>query len=346
MRKQRNPVIAGAVGLVLVIGSTLAALHFEDLPLIGGGRSYSAEFTEAAGLKTDDEVRVAGVKVGKVTDMTLKGDRVRVGFRVSDAWLGQRTTASIEIKTLLGQKYLALETHGDQPLDSSKPIPAERTRTPYDVTDAFNGLASTVGEINTAQLAESFQVISDTFRGSPQHVHDALDGLEALSRSVSSRDEQLAKLLSNTSQVSKLAADRNGEFQKLISDGNLLLAEIRARKDSISALLAGTRELSAQLRGVVADNQLSSHRHWRSWIGSPRYWPATRTISRRGCTISRRSCGYSPTPPATARGSTTTCAASCHRRCSPGRSTSTRRAVSHPSRVSREVPDERRCTAS
>lgn len=254
MSKQRNPVLAGAIGLVLLIGLTLTAVHFEDLPLIGG-RTYSAEFTEAAGLKPDDEVRVAGVKAGEVTGMELEGNRVRVDFRVSDAWLGQRTTASIEIKTLLGQKYLALDPQGDQPLDAAKPIPPERTRTPYDVTEAFNGLASTAGRIDTAQLAESFRVMSETFRGSPAHVRDALDGLSALSRSVSSRDEQLAKLLSNTSQVSKLAADRNGEFQKLITDGNLLLGELRARREAITALLAGTRELSAQLRGVVADNQ-------------------------------------------------------------------------------------------
>lgn len=251
----RNPVTAGAIGLTLIVTSLLAALHFDDLPAIGSGPEYSAEFTEAAGLKPGDEVRVAGVKAGEVGDMELRGNRVWVEFRVPDAWLGDRTRASIEIKTLLGQKYLALDPQGHKRLDPSEPIPASRTRAPYDITEAFNGLASTTGQIDTGQLARSFEVMSDTFRGSPANVKEALRGLSALSQTVSSRDEQLARLLDNAQRVSKTVADRNGEFRKLIADGNLLLTEIRHRKEAISALLAGTRNLSAQLRGIVADNQ-------------------------------------------------------------------------------------------
>ncbi len=58
----------------------------------------------------------------------------------------------------------------------------------------------------------------------------------------------------NTAQVSKTIADRDGDFEKLLADGNLLLQEIRARRDSISGLLDGTRKLSAQLSGLVDDN--------------------------------------------------------------------------------------------
>jgi phospholipid/cholesterol/gamma-HCH transport system substrate-binding protein len=50
-------------------------------------------------------------------------------------------------------------------------------------------------------------------------------------------------------------ADRNDEFEKLLSDGNLLLSELQKRKEAISALLDGTRELSKQLQGLVADNR-------------------------------------------------------------------------------------------
>src|SRR5262249_50549615 len=69
------------------------------------------------------------------------------------------------------------------------------------------------------------------------------------------RDQQLATLLGNTSQVSKTLAGRNDEITKLINDGNQLLAEIQKRKDAISQLLKGTQDLAAQLRGLVADNK-------------------------------------------------------------------------------------------
>ncbi|MET8756814.1 MCE family protein [Lentzea sp. NPDC004782] len=253
--KQRNPIRTGAISLTLIVLLLLAAFYSDDLPIVGGGTSYAADFSEAAGLVPGNEVRVAGVKVGKVTKVALNGDRVRVTFKVKDAWVGDRTTAMIRIKTLLGQKFLSLDPQGTQPLSPGNPIPKERTLAPYDVNEAFNGLATTVGQIDTKQLADSFTVLSDTFKNSPEHVRGALDGLSALSKTISSRDEQLAKLLDNTRQLTKTLADRNSEFEKLLSDGNLLLGEIRKRREAITALLTGTRDLSRELSGLVQDNQ-------------------------------------------------------------------------------------------
>jgi phospholipid/cholesterol/gamma-HCH transport system substrate-binding protein len=252
---KRNPIATGAISLTLIALLLLAAFYSDDLPIVGGGTSYAADFSEAAGLVPGNEVRVAGVKVGKVTKVRLNGDRVRVTFKVKDAWVGDRTTAMIRIKTLLGQKFLALDPQGSTTLSPGDPIPKERTLAPYDVNEAFNGLATTVGQIDTKQLADSFTVLSDTFKNSPEHVRGALDGLSALSKTISSRDEQLAKLLANTRQLTKTLADRNAEFEKLLADGNLLLGELRKRREAISALLTGTRDLARELSGLVQDNQ-------------------------------------------------------------------------------------------
>ncbi|QUH05216.1 MCE family protein [Saccharopolyspora erythraea] len=251
--QQRDPLKIGIAGILVLVLAVVLAMNFESLPFVGG-KTYQAHFTEAAGIKPDAEVRVAGVKVGSVSDVELDGDHVTVSFRVRDAWLGDHTTAAIKIKTLLGQKYLALDPQGGQELSTSDPIPVQRTMSPYDVIEAFSDLSNTVGQIDTKQLADSFRVMSDTFAGTPDEVTGALDGLSALSRTIASRDEQLEQLLTNTSNVSKTVADRNAEFERLLADGNLLLEEIRHRRESISSLLDGTRELSAQLSGLVDDN--------------------------------------------------------------------------------------------
>ncbi|MCP3798910.1 MCE family protein [Allokutzneria sp. A3M-2-11 16] len=253
--RERNPVAVGASGLVVLLLGLLAAFFAEDLPIIGGGTSYRAHFSEAGGLRDGDEVRVAGVKVGKVTGVELEGDHVLVSFRVGDAWVGDRTSAAIKIKTLLGQKFLSLDPQGERELRPSQAIPRERTIAPYDVTEAFTGLATTLTEIDTDQLAKSFRVISDTFRDTPGEVRGALDGLSALSKTISTRDQQLATLLRNTNQLSKTVSDRNAEFEKLLGDGNKLLEEIRKRRDAIRNLLTGTQKLSKELQGLVVDNK-------------------------------------------------------------------------------------------
>lgn len=250
----RNPIPIGIAGLIVLGLAFTVAMFSDDLPIIGGGTSYSAEFSEAAGLEPDDEVRIAGVKVGKVSDVELDGDRVLVTFKVKDAWVGDRTSADIKIKTLLGQKYLALEPDGREVLDPAQRIPLERTTAPYDVLEAFRGLAETTNQIDTAQLAQSFEVIAETFADTPDDVRGALSGLQALSKTISSRDDQLAQLLDNTRQISQTLAERDAEVVRLLQDGNLLLAEIMQRRDAISTLLTGTQTLARELRGLVDDN--------------------------------------------------------------------------------------------
>ncbi|ONI84259.1 ABC transporter substrate-binding protein [Actinosynnema sp. ALI-1.44] len=253
--RNRNPVTVGLIGAAAMLMVGLLTFFWSDLPFVSG-TEYTAEFGEAAGIKPNDEVRVAGVKVGEVTDVELDGDHVKVTFRAQGVWLGDQTVAVIRIKTLLGQKNLALDPLGTQPLDPDVPIPRSRTVTPYDVNDAFGDLAKTTGAIDTAQLATSFRTLSETFsKTSPEQVRAAFDGLSRLSTTISSRDQELRKLLGNTSSLGRTVADRNAQFESLISDGGVLLAEFAKRREAIASLLAGTRELAKQLGGVVADNQ-------------------------------------------------------------------------------------------
>lgn len=245
----------GAIGVLIVGLLTLLAFNAENLPLIGGGTEYHAQFSEAAGLKPDDEVRVAGVKVGKVTDIALENDHVLVTFRVKDAWIGDRSEAAIKIKTVLGQKYLAVVPDGEAELDPDTSIPLSRTVAPFDVVEAFTGLSQTVGQIDTAQLAQSFEVLAQTFADTPANIAGSLDGLQRLSETIASRDEQLQELLAKTKDVTAVLADRSDEFVTLIQDGQALLTELQNRRDLIHQILVSTQELSDQLSGLVTDNQ-------------------------------------------------------------------------------------------
>jgi phospholipid/cholesterol/gamma-HCH transport system substrate-binding protein len=85
----RNPTTIGAIGLVIIAMLLWAAFNAAKLPIIGGGTQYSAVFSEASGLVPDDEVRIAGVKVGTVTGVGLtgaSGEHVKVSFRVKNTF--------------------------------------------------------------------------------------------------------------------------------------------------------------------------------------------------------------------------------------------------------------------
>ena len=254
--RERNPVIIGAVSLVVLAAMVMAAFRAEDLPLIGGGDTYYAAFSEAGGLKPNDEVRIAGVRVGKVKTVELAGDHVRVEFLVDRGVdFGSQTGAAIKVKTLLGAMYLALQPDGGGQLAEESEIPVQRTSSPYDVVDAFSGLAERSERIDTDQLAESLNTVAQLTENTPEEFQAALRGVSDLSANIAARDAQLNTLLGNLRKVSGVLGDRRQDLIALMEDGDKLFRALVARREAVSDLLDSTSQLSVQLTGLVRDTR-------------------------------------------------------------------------------------------
>ena len=254
--RERNPVTVGAISLVVLALVMVAALRADDLPIIGGGDTYHAMFTEAGGLKVNDEVRIAGVRVGKVNEVELADDQVKVTFKVDDAAdFGADTRAAIKVKTILGSMFLALEPAGGGQLEEGATIPAERTSSPFDVVEAFEGLASTSAEIDTDQLAESLTTLADLTRNTPDEFRGALSGLSRLSANVAAKDEQLNSLLVNLERVSKVLDARDEDIIKLMEDSDVLFRALVARREAVHELLVSSTKLSKELTALIRQSR-------------------------------------------------------------------------------------------
>jgi phospholipid/cholesterol/gamma-HCH transport system substrate-binding protein len=251
----RNPLPIGAIGLVLIVALLWAAFNASSLPIIGSGTTYTAYFTEDANLRPNDVVLIAGVKAGTVDTTELDGNRVKVTFKIKNAFIGNESTLQIKLKTLLGSKYLSIDSVGTKAQNPSNAIPTSRTSALFDVYPAFSELTRKIDAIDTTSLAKSFSTLADTFRNTPSSVRSVLRGLSRISDTISSRDQALRTLLARANDVTGVLASRNKQLQQLFSDGGLLLDELNARRDAIHSLLINTTTLSLQLEGLVHDNQ-------------------------------------------------------------------------------------------
>lgn len=253
----RNPKWVATVGLVGSAALLTVALRADDLPLIGPDQTtYSAEFTDAGGLRAGDPVQVAGVVVGSVDSIEVEADHIVVDFEVeSDIELGEDTRTAIGVGSLLGQKYLDVTPHGAGALEGGAMIPLERTTAAYDVVEAFEDLTDITADVDTEQLATSLDTIADTFRNSGPQVRSTLRGLSRFSKVIASRDRELGELLDHADTTAAVLDRRRGDVVDLIEASNLLLEELQRRKAAVHALLVDTTALAEELRGVVTDNQ-------------------------------------------------------------------------------------------
>jgi phospholipid/cholesterol/gamma-HCH transport system substrate-binding protein len=250
--RERNPVTIGAISIVVLFALMVVAFEAGNLPLIGGGDTYHAQFKELGGLKANDEVRIAGVRVGKVTGVALDGNKVDVSFKVkTPSKFGPQTSANIKVKTLLGAMYLSLDPKGSGQLQKGATIPVSRTSSPYDVIEAFSGLADRAEKINVTRLGDSLDTLASLTRDTPAAFQGTLHGLSRLSETVASRNQQIGDLLQHLDSVSSVLADRDQDVVSLMKNSDILLRALVARRAAVHTLLVSTSRFSTELTALV-----------------------------------------------------------------------------------------------
>lgn len=256
--RERNPVIIGVIGIALIALMMLAAFRADRLPIIGSGDTYHAQFAEIGALKTGNEVRVAGVSVGKVNKIELDGNKVLVTFKIDKGVdFGTETGADIRVRTLLGAEYLAITPKGPGQMPKGATIPIARTIAPYDVVQAFSDLSKTTDALDVPQLAEALTTLGDIAAKTPEEFRGAIQGVSDLSVNLAARDSQINTLLTSLKKVTGVLNSRNDQLVTLFKDSDVLFDAISDRRESIHRLLVSTQaissELSALVKGTKAD---------------------------------------------------------------------------------------------
>jgi phospholipid/cholesterol/gamma-HCH transport system substrate-binding protein len=133
--RERNQVVVGLVSILVLALVFLLAFDFKKLPFISHNFTITAEFADAAGLSPGSDVRIAGLKVGTVSHVTLASDRVLVTLSVAGGvTIPRDATAAISLKTILGTKSVVIKATGPGPyLHNGDRIPLDRTEIPFEI---------------------------------------------------------------------------------------------------------------------------------------------------------------------------------------------------------------------
>jgi len=268
--RDMNPYVVGIVSVLLLGALTGAAFGVGLFHLLEHTYDLRAEFKDAAGLRTGDSVRIAGVKVGRVTEIKADHDNglVIVDFVVNQGThLGTDTHADIALETLLGAKYIRLKSNPSKPYleelpkrDKRRTIPVERTTTPFDVFDLTRTATNNIKALNTGELNKLINDFADITQGKQQSVADLVQGLDKVSTAIASRDAELAQLLDRADTLSKTLADKDQTLVALIDQSKKILDLLANRRDELARALGAGSDAVTQLATIIGDHEVQLDR--------------------------------------------------------------------------------------
>ena len=266
--KYRGPLIG--LTLFMVVSLTLTWLVYASLRRDVGGKTapYSAMFTDVYGLREGDDVRMAGVRVGRVEKIDLDGKLAKVSFVVQqEQHVYGNTVASVTYQNIVGQRYLALSLGREGPreqLPSGSVIPSERTEPSFDVTMLLNG----------------FEPLFSVF-----NPHDADNLAKGVIASLQGDTSSLATLVSQTSTLTETFAGRDQALGGVITNLNKVVGNLAAQNDNLNGVITQTRDWSPNSTDVVRSWCLRWARWHGCWTGFRRrrtdVYPAAREFIDR-----------------------------------------------------------------
>lgn len=254
--RERDQVSVAVVGTAIAMALVLLSMNLSKLPFVRPASSYSADFANADGIRSGDDVRVLGISVGAVKSVKVQGDRVHVRFTIRKGLaLGDQSHASIEIATVLGQLFLQVETAGTGRLSPGGNIPLERTTVPYTVVAALQSFGSFSQATDVPQLRQSLATLASAVDGiSPKDAGAALKGLASIARTVASKQSQIHQILDAANAITATLNSNSSGLTQLLADGDSFLQLVQQRRDAIASLLENTNLLGQQLQIVMQKN--------------------------------------------------------------------------------------------
>jgi phospholipid/cholesterol/gamma-HCH transport system substrate-binding protein len=229
--------VAVAVVLFILLSNTLTN------PVAINTRTYTAEFTDASGLHPDGDVRVRGVRVGKVESVDLArhdGQNVaQVKFTLDQQYgILAISRLAIKFQALTGVRYLDITNaaEGYTAADLVTQVPTSMTQPSFDVTALFNGLQPVLATLSPEEINTFTANAASFLTGDGSGLAPLLDSLRRLTEFVSDRQEVVATLMSNLSQVADAIESKSKQFIHIIDlinqpvDGALTILD-EFRKD-------------------------------------------------------------------------------------------------------------------
>ena len=241
--------------LVTVFATGLLAVSIANTGTTGGA-SYLADFTDATSLNPGDDVRMAGVRVGQVDRVSVTDRRIaRVRFSLQPGLrLARTATAAIRYRSLVGQRYLALDQGAGSPSDqlpAGATIGLDRTQPALDLTALFNGFQPLFQALDPKQVNQLSYEVIQVFQGEGATIDDLLTRTASLTSTLAGKDQVIGQVIDNLNSVLGTVNSHGDQLTDLVVTLQQLVSGLAADRSAIGSAITGIDGLTNSVGGLL-----------------------------------------------------------------------------------------------
>lgn len=235
-----------AAGLVVVFGEFRFA----------SSNPYHANFINSSRLKAGNDVRIAGVPVGTVTDVKLAPDNsVDVSFDVNKRYqLYTSTRAVIRYENLVGDRYMEI-TSGPGDLRKLPPdgtIAASNTQPALDLDALLGGLRPVIKGLDGDKINEVSSAVIELLQGQGGPLAELLSTTGSFTQNLAARDQLIGDVINNLNAVLGTIDEKGAEFDASVDQLQQLITGLAEGRDPIAGaippLASATTDLTETLQ--------------------------------------------------------------------------------------------------
>ncbi|MGH3877114.1 MAG: MCE family protein [Actinophytocola sp.] len=245
------------VTLTALLGLTIANTT------LGETSGYAARFTDATGLNVGDDIRMSGVRIGEVSEISVYDNKYAdVRFDVEESRrLPRSVTATIKYRNLIGQRYVSLGlgggygTGGDPNaiLRPGDVIPPARTRPALNLTVLFNGFKPLFEALDPKQVNKLAGELIQVLQGEGGTIDSVLAHTASLSNAIAGKDQVIGQVIDNLNTVLTTVNDRTAEVSGLIDQLQLLATGLAEQREPIGDAIGALGELTETTAGLLGE---------------------------------------------------------------------------------------------
>jgi phospholipid/cholesterol/gamma-HCH transport system substrate-binding protein len=246
--------VVGCMVFTVYLGFTIG--NIRPSHIFGRGTyKLSATFDDVTGLLKDDNVKVAGVVVGKVIGIKVVDGRAEVRFEVRKSTkVPTDTSAAIRWRNLLGQRYLYLYP-GTASTVLTSGAHLSQTRSVVDLGELFNRLGPIVKAIDPSKVNTFLDSITAALDGNEDKVRQSLDDLATLTASLAQRDDAIGKLIGNLDTVAGTITSRDAEIRTVLDNLVTLAGTFSQNTDVLNSAVTDLGDFTNNLDVLLRNNR-------------------------------------------------------------------------------------------